>query len=150
MLTSVNSKNGLARMSLKGNLTTKMPKNEYHLGGLKSYLTSLSSPYSLNSLTQHDRRVLNNGVLLVENEVWGYLDTLGKIAIAPAYEFAMDFKNGTAIVQYNGQWGTIDTNEKNICPLLSTKSNLKKKPMIGCFVFMTIVPNMVWSIVLEW
>ncbi len=105
---------GRARMSIKGMLTTKMPKNEFHLGGLKNYLASLASPYTLNSLTTYDKKILNSGVLLLENETWGYLDTLGKVTIVPAFDFAMDFKQGAAIVQYNGKWGTIDQEGKEL------------------------------------
>ncbi|MEO1259615.1 MAG: WG repeat-containing protein [Bacteroidota bacterium] len=47
---------------------------------------------------------------------WGYIDTLGRVVIEPAYDFANDFVDSFAVNQKQGKWGVIDQNEKVVLP----------------------------------
>lgn len=45
---------------------------------------------------------------------WGYLDATGALSIPLQYEDAEDFEEGTAKVQQNGEWITIDKTGKQV------------------------------------
>lgn len=52
-----------------------------------------------------------------EGQKWGFMDTKGRIQVAPEYDFVKPFMpNGTAIVQKNKKLGLIDTNNKPLLP----------------------------------
>lgn len=44
-----------------------------------------------------------------EDNLWGYIDRQGNVAIEPRFEVAKDFENGRAIVMENAKFGVIDT-----------------------------------------
>lgn len=46
---------------------------------------------------------------VVQNGLWGYIDTTGKIVHAPRYQQAGDFTNHIAIVKADGKYTVIDT-----------------------------------------
>ena len=48
---------------------------------------------------------------------WGFADTLGKIVIAPQWDFAKDFSDGLAVVGLNNKYGYIDKTGSEIIPL---------------------------------
>jgi hypothetical protein len=47
---------------------------------------------------------------------WGYCDSLGKIAIAPAYDAAADFENGIGVVQQGNKAYAVDSSGRIITP----------------------------------
>lgn len=54
--------------------------------------------------------VLQDGLIAYEEDgSWGFVDTTGKVIIAPAFDGAKSFSNGLAAVCMNGKWGFIDT-----------------------------------------
>ncbi len=101
--------NGLARVSIKGEMTAELPKNEYHLGKLDDYLDNLKTQHKLINNTKHDLQLEKEGVVQIKDGIWGFIDTLGKVAIQPQFEFVSDFNNGISIVKLNGKWGSINT-----------------------------------------
>lgn len=41
---------------------------------------------------------------IVENEKWGYIDRTGKVVIKPQFDYARDFSDGLALVEYGMKW----------------------------------------------
>jgi len=48
---------------------------------------------------------------------WGFIDSRGKIAIAPRFEGALAFSEGLAAVKREGRWGYIDRNGSEVIPI---------------------------------
>ena len=56
---------------------------------------------------------------------WGYIDTAGKIIIAPQYEMAMDFEsNGYAKVFKEGKQGYVDLSGREVLPVAYTYASI--------------------------
>ena len=51
-----------------------------------------------------------------EDNLWGYIDRQGNVAIEPRFEVAKDFENGRAIVMENAKFGVIDTSGVYVYP----------------------------------
>jgi hypothetical protein len=50
-----------------------------------------------------------------DSDIYGYIDTTGKMTIAAIYDYAESFtQNGLARVEIRGKWGLIDTAGKNV------------------------------------
>ena len=45
---------------------------------------------------------------VVENEKWGYIDSSGKVVIKPQFDYAREFSEGLALVQYGLKWVAAD------------------------------------------
>lgn len=45
---------------------------------------------------------------IIENELWGYIDSLGKVIVEPKFRSAGQFSEGLAPVRLNGTYGYID------------------------------------------
>ncbi|MEM6723423.1 MAG: WG repeat-containing protein [Bacteroidota bacterium] len=101
-------KEGRARMSQKGGLSVKLYEGEEQLGWFGSYLKRMRTPSLMESMTTHDRKLQTEGRLICADCDWGFIDTMGRVAIKPAYSFTYPFKKGVAISKQNGHWGTID------------------------------------------
>lgn len=58
-------------------------------------------------------RVFRDGLYRVrennEDQLYGYLNRKGEVAIAPQFEAAQDFQNGLALVRIDGLFGFVDT-----------------------------------------
>ncbi|TAK36573.1 MAG: WG repeat-containing protein, partial [Saprospiraceae bacterium] len=107
---------GVARASMKGNLSATLRHNENHLGRLQEYLNKQLAPISLSDYTQHDLDVDKFGMLICEDCAWGYIDTLGQMTVAPNYTFAKDFVNEVGIVASGEKWGMVDHAGKQLLP----------------------------------
>ncbi|MFQ5447340.1 MAG: WG repeat-containing protein, partial [Saprospiraceae bacterium] len=107
---------GVARASMKGRLSVTLRNGKNHLGRLQEYLNKQLAPISLSDYTQHDLDVDNAGLLTCEDCSWGYLDTLGEMAVAPNYTFAKDFVNEVGIVADGDKWGMVDHTGKQLLP----------------------------------
>ena len=107
---------GVARASMKGNLSATLSRNENNLGHLQEYLNKQLAPISLSDYTQHDLDVDNLGMLTCEDCAWGYIDTLGQMTVAPNYTFAKDFVNEVGIVASGEKWGMVDHAGKQLLP----------------------------------
>jgi hypothetical protein len=112
---------GVARMTLKGKLSTQLANTAQlpklnHLGRLRDFFNDHLSPISLADYTQHDLDVDNRGWLTCEGCAWGYVDTLGQIAVQPNYTFARDFMNEVGIVATGELWGMVDNKGKILLP----------------------------------
>ncbi len=111
--------NGMARTSVKGRLSAQYSAGKASvndLGKLQSYLNSHSAPITLTDYTQHDLNVDKSGMLTCEGCSWGYVDTSGQLAVAPAYTFAKDFVNEVGIVAQDELWGMVDSKGKQLLP----------------------------------
>ncbi len=89
-----------------------------------SFFFSLALIGSLYSCTQVDHGDL---FPMKRGDKWGYINTSGKWAIPPKYQYAFPFSEDRALFQQNNQWGVIDKNAKEIIPAtyqLSTTINL--------------------------
>lgn len=51
-----------------------------------------------------------------DNGKYGYVDTLGQIIVAPAYDYGRRFHNGFAGVERAGKWGAVDRRGREIVP----------------------------------
>ena len=52
------------------------------------------------------------------NEVWGFIDDRGKIAIAPRYEAVLPFSEGLAGAKREGRWGYVNRSGAEVIPFL--------------------------------
>lgn len=108
--------NGVARASQKGKMSASLDKSPQNLGSLQAFLTSKLAPVSLTDYTQHDLDIDNKGVLTCESCNWGYIDTLGNMAVQPQFTFAKDFVNQVGIVLSGDKWGMVDSKGKQLLP----------------------------------
>lgn len=99
--------NGVARVSVKGRLSGSM-KHRHALGNLSVYLNGMQSGHTMLDYTQYDQLFQREAVLICDGCEWGYMDTLGRMAVSPTYTFAEDFTNGVGIVECNGKWGMVN------------------------------------------
>lgn len=56
------------------------------------------------------------GMIMVQNQGYGFADTNGIELVAPKYEAAKKFSEGLAAVSVNGKWGFIDKTGKEVVP----------------------------------
>ncbi|TXB61591.1 WG repeat-containing protein [Phaeodactylibacter luteus] len=101
------SDDGLARFSFAGQLSGAL-EPKHHLGMLSEFLQGMSAPSIMTDYTQHDQKFRASAYLTCEDCEWGYLDTTGQVAIAPAFTFAEDFTEGAGIVACGDKWGLIN------------------------------------------
>ena len=64
-------------------------------------------------------------------KIWGYEDETGKMVIEPKYEYAEEFKDGTAKVWYKNKCGYIDKTGKEIIPTKYDGSNIFSEDLLG-------------------
>jgi len=101
--------NGLARMSMVGNLSGQLNQTVFGLGKVKNYLQNLLSPSYMTDFTQHDQDFRDDANLICKECVWGYIDTVGNVAVAPKFSFAEKMINGVGFVEQDGKKGAIDS-----------------------------------------
>ena len=109
-------KDGRARMGIKGKLSGNLRPGKRGLGSLQTYLTRQKSPVQMVDFTTHDREFEADADLICEGCEWGYMDTIGNVEIPPQYDFARDLVNGVGLVQFNGKWGMIAKDAKELLP----------------------------------
>lgn len=106
---------GLAKVSFSGRLSgSRTPA--FSLGSLSDYLGSILVPNTMLDYTQYDQLFQQTAALTCDNCEWGYIDTLGRVAIKPAYTAAQDFVNEAAIVNCNGKWGMLNREGRELIP----------------------------------
>lgn len=105
---------GLVNFSAKGTLSVTLTKNDANLGNLGNYLDGMLSGNDMSSVTNYDKKLVEEGTLICKDCLWGYMDTLGRIAIQPQFDFARQFKNQVAIVKTENTWGLIDKTGKSV------------------------------------
>ncbi len=111
-------KEGLARSSSKGKLSAKLKAGKYGLGLLVHYLNSQFSPSIMLDYTLYDRSFENEAQLICENCYWGYLDTIGQIAVQSQFSYAKDFVNDVGIVENEGKWGAVNRADQMVLPAI--------------------------------
>ena len=94
---------GKARICVGG--IPKKIKSGEEKGFKVSTTSALQSHYQIrfnrfNTLPTND--------LFLIGGTWGFIDTLGNIAIPAVYEYARDFENKTAICKKEDHWGAVD------------------------------------------
>ena len=102
-------------MSAKGKLSGSF-KTEHPLELVQTYLTRFLAPNFRIDYTQHDRDFERTAQLICENCEWGYLDTLGNIAVEPQYTFARNFVNEVGIIECAGKKGMINRGGETLIP----------------------------------
>lgn len=107
---------GLARMSVKGNLSGSISQKWKGLGELNDYLNAHLAPVFRIDFTLFDRQFDREAVVTCEDCVWGYLDTLGETIVAPQYSFAKDFVNEVGIVACGEKWGMLSKKGRELIP----------------------------------
>jgi hypothetical protein len=107
--------NGVARMSLSGQLSGSM-KKERSLGKLRTYLDQLQSQSYMVDYTQYDQLFQKDAELICQDCEWGYMDTLGQVIVKPQYTYAKDFINEVGIVECSGKWGMVNSKAKILIP----------------------------------
>lgn len=55
--------------------------------------------------------------VVAKNNLWGFVDTTGRLAIMLQYEYASDFNEGMAAVKQNDKWGFVDKTGKEVIAL---------------------------------
>ena len=65
---------------------------------------------------QSEKEIQKSLYRIVENDLWGFMDTNGKIVIEPQFAEAGYFVDGLAMVVKNGRFGFIDTNGTFVIP----------------------------------
>lgn len=104
---------GMAPFSLTGRLSASL-KPIRTMGSLKNFLSQLTTSNYMVDYTKYDLSFQQDAQLICDEGEWGYVDTTGKIAIAPQYSFALPFQSGIGLVEKNGKWGAVDLNEKQL------------------------------------
>ena len=108
--------NGLARVSQKGKPSSALKNSPTSLGRLNEYFSKQLPPITLADYTQYDLNIDRFGYLICDGCEWGYVDTLGQLAISPQYTFARDFKNNVGIVSQGEKWGMVNSKGKTLLP----------------------------------
>lgn len=106
---------GLARVSFNGKLSGAR-ETDYSLGSLNDYMNSLLSPSYMLDYTQYDQLFQQNAALICQDCEWGYIDTLGQVAVKPSYTFALDIVNQSGLVNCSGKWGMINQLGQELIP----------------------------------
>ena len=106
---------GKARFCVKGRLAVTEEPGEEKYGVIKVF--PFVKKFGITSPEELPLR--SNKIVVLDSfggqpPLWGYLDTLGRVAIEPKFEFASDFSDGLAINQSGGQWGVIDAQGKTV------------------------------------
>lgn len=109
---------GLARMSSKGKLSASLKAGKYSLGLLNEYLNVQFSPSMMLDYTLYDREFENEAQLICEQCYWGYIDTLGQLAVQPQFSFARNFVNEVGIVENESKWGAVNREDKMVLPAI--------------------------------
>ena len=68
--------------------------------------------FSVSPVSRQAYANLKEELFNSDSGIWGYLDHVGKIAIAPHFERGRCFSEDLAGVEINGEWGFIDKNGK--------------------------------------
>ncbi|MEM6965131.1 MAG: WG repeat-containing protein [Bacteroidota bacterium] len=103
---------GVARMSMRGQLSGNLKNKEKGLGKVKDYLDHLMSPSHMTDYTQHDQDFRDAALMICADCSWGYVDTAGKVVIKPTYTFAENMVNEVGVVEKNGKSGVIHNHGK--------------------------------------
>jgi hypothetical protein len=107
---------GKARMSVQGQVSGSMEPGQRSLGKLQNYLGSMLSSNRMQDFTAYDLEFEQGAHLICEGCEWGFLDTSGLQAIAPAYSFVRDYVNKVAMVQCVGKWGMLGQGGEELIP----------------------------------
>ena len=105
---------GLARVGIKGKTSCSLKNSPFTIGQLNQYLASQLPPVTLTDYTRYDYDMDRLGYLTCDGCQWGYVDTLGQLAVPPQYDFARDFKNNVGIVATGNKWGMVNTKGKTL------------------------------------
>ncbi len=108
--------NGVARVSSKGKTSASLKNTPYSLGKLRDFFAEQMPPITLTDYTQHDLNLDRFGYLTCDECIWGYIDTLGEMAISPQYSFVRDFTNNVGIVAEGDKWGMVNNKGKTLLP----------------------------------
>lgn len=101
---------GIARMSMKGQLSGNLKNKDRGLGKVKNYLRSLLSPNYMTDYTQHDQEFRRDADMTCKNCDWGYIDTAGQIVVSPQFSFVEQMKKQVGIVEKNKKIGAVKAN----------------------------------------
>jgi hypothetical protein len=105
----------IARFAKNGALSGAL-ETENKLGFLSEYLNHWLSPYYMIDYTAYDQDFSEEANLVCKNCSWGYINTMGKEVIPPAYEFALPFQNNIGLVKNKNKWGAINNKGKVVIP----------------------------------
>ncbi|MDR2750693.1 MAG: WG repeat-containing protein [Clostridiales bacterium] len=87
---------------LQGNIVIAKKGGQWHLYDSEyNQISSFSCPGI-------DICVKGGLIAYSDGSLWGYVDTLGNVAIEPSFEEAKSFSNGLAAAKSGGLWGYID------------------------------------------
>lgn len=103
---------GVARMSMRGQLSGNLKNKDKGLGKVKDYLGSLMSNSHMTDYTQHDQDFRDDASMTCHDCAWGYVDTAGKVVVTPEYNFAENMINEVGVVEKDGRSGVIQNNGK--------------------------------------
>ena len=94
---------GVAPVSLKGELTTAHQPGDISLARVQQYAHQYYWP------VEPLEGEMGRRLLYCRQGRWGYVDTLGKMVVPPAYDMALPFAAGLGVVHRDGKWGAVDT-----------------------------------------
>lgn len=90
------------------------PASRYHL--IDSRGTPIPGKSVEDIVTERGKWLSEGLAAFGDDNKYGYLDSKGKVAIPPVFEFARPFKNGFAVVKFNGVFRFIDKSGKFASP----------------------------------
>ncbi len=96
---------GIAPIALYGKLGVVKSSEDFAICPIDEYLIGSYGRYIIGEFGYIPKRI---PYLTCKDCAWGYIDTLGRLKVAPDYEAAKPFKNKTGIVKKNGLWGVVN------------------------------------------
>jgi hypothetical protein len=96
--------------------------DSYYGDGLNSYYGDEGTEYNplvlLNADYSYPFFSFSEGLGgIYKNDKYGFIDSTGKIIVAPVYDEALPFSQGLAAVRFGNKWGFIDKTGKEVIPL---------------------------------
>ncbi|MEM9823679.1 MAG: WG repeat-containing protein, partial [Bacteroidota bacterium] len=105
---------GVARMSVKGQLSGSLKQKERQLESLPEYLSGLMSNNYMVDYTLYDQEFNMDARLVCEGCKFGFIDTAAQIVVQNQYSFAHNFVNNVGIVESEGKWGLVNREDREL------------------------------------